>query len=121
MSWSSYWIAPWMFFGPMMTFLLMMICMVGMFFITRVGTMHHSSAEFGPIRLGFGFARGVAFRRSGSAAACRDSYARCHRNKARHEQYSAERQIAYPSTNLFGTLPSKKRLPRADQFQHEPE
>jgi hypothetical protein len=57
MSWGSYWISPWMFFGPMMTLLVMIVCMAGMFFMMRVGTVHHSSAEIGPIGLSFGFAR----------------------------------------------------------------
>jgi hypothetical protein len=38
-----------MFFGPMMTLLLMMTCMAGMFMATRMGTMRHSSPEIGPI------------------------------------------------------------------------
>ena len=57
MSWGSYWISPWMFFGPMMTLLVMIVCMAGMFFMMRVGTVHHFSAEIGPIGAGLGFAR----------------------------------------------------------------
>ena len=57
MSWGSYWISPWVFFGPIVTLLLMMVCMAGMFFMTRVGTIHHSSAEIGPIGPSFGAAR----------------------------------------------------------------
>jgi len=57
MSWGSYWISPWVFFGPIVTLLLMMVCMAGMFFMTRVGTIHHSSAEIGPIGPSFGVAR----------------------------------------------------------------
>jgi len=57
MSWGSYWISPWMFFGPMMTLLVMIVCMAGMFFMMRVGTVHHSSAEIGPLGPSFGFAR----------------------------------------------------------------
>ena len=47
MSWGSYWISPWMFFGPMMTLLVMIVCMAGMFFMMRAGTVHHSSGEIG--------------------------------------------------------------------------
>jgi hypothetical protein len=57
MSWGSYWISLWMLLGPMMTVLVMIVCMAGMFFMMRVGTVHRSSAEIGPTGLSFGFAR----------------------------------------------------------------
>jgi len=41
----------------MMTLLVMIVCIAGMFFTMRVGTVHHSSAEIGPIGLSFGLAR----------------------------------------------------------------
>jgi hypothetical protein len=62
MPWSSYWITPWMFFGPMMTLLLMTICMVGMFLAMRAGPVRHSSPEIGPIGPVFGSARSPADR-----------------------------------------------------------
>jgi len=45
MPWSSYWIAPWMFLGPLTTFLLMMICMGSISVMTRVGTMRHVNTK----------------------------------------------------------------------------
>jgi len=56
MPWGNYWIAPWMFFGPLTTFLLMMICMVSMSHMTSGGTMRHFMAKVGPIWLRFSFA-----------------------------------------------------------------
>src|SRR5215471_17289425 len=55
MWWNDFWPAPWMFFGPMMMFLLMIICMVGMFFMMRMGSVHRSTVETGPSRAVFGF------------------------------------------------------------------
>ena len=60
MWWSEYWLAPWMFFGPMMMFLLMVMCMVGIFFMMRMGTMYRSSA--GPIGPRFPLTRQPADR-----------------------------------------------------------
>jgi|SRR5215470_415481 len=54
MPWSSYWIAPWMFVGPLATVLLM-ICVVSMSLMTRVATPRHSNAKIGPIWLAFRF------------------------------------------------------------------
>jgi Protein of unknown function (DUF2852) len=55
MWWNDFWPAPWMFFGPTMMFLLMIVCMVAMFFMMRTGSMHRSAAEAGPAGAGFGF------------------------------------------------------------------
>jgi hypothetical protein len=53
--WSGYGPAPWMFFGPMMMFLFMLICLVGMFFVMRM-MRHRAITEAGPIGPRFGFA-----------------------------------------------------------------
>jgi len=39
-----------MFFGSMMMFLFMIVCMVAMLFMMRMGAMHRSAAETGPAR-----------------------------------------------------------------------
>jgi hypothetical protein len=57
MWWNDFWPAPWMFFGPMMMFFLMIICMVGMFFMMRMGPMHRSTAETDPAGAGFGLSQ----------------------------------------------------------------
>jgi len=56
MWWNDFWPAPWMFFGSMMVFLCMIVCMVAMLFMMRMGAMHRSAAETGPAGAGFGFA-----------------------------------------------------------------
>jgi len=54
MWWNHYWPWPWMLFGPMMMFLLMIAFMAAvMFFMMRMGPMRRS--EVG--RCGFGFGR----------------------------------------------------------------
>lgn len=64
MWWNDFWPGPWMFFGPMMMFLLMIVCMVGMFFMMRMGSMHRATAD-GPSEAGLGFgqsSRGIRAR-----------------------------------------------------------
>ena len=56
MPWSSYWIAPWMFFGPLTTVLVMIASIVSMSLMTRVATTRHN-AKIEPIRLAFRFTR----------------------------------------------------------------
>lgn len=53
MWWNDYWSALWMFFKPVMTLVLMMICMMGTFLLmVRMGPMGHSSDQTGPARTG---------------------------------------------------------------------
>jgi len=56
MWWNDFWPAPWMLFGPMTMFLVMIICMAGMFFMMmRMGSMHRSTTGTGPSGVVFGF------------------------------------------------------------------
>lgn len=57
MGWNDFRPAPWMFFGSMMMFLFMIVCMVAMLFMMRMGAMHRSAAETGPAGAGFGSLR----------------------------------------------------------------
>jgi len=40
--WSDYWPAPWMFFGPLMMIIFVIICMTMMFFMMRGGMGHRA-------------------------------------------------------------------------------
>ena len=51
MWWNHYEPAQWMFFGPMMT-LVLMICTMGMFFMMRMGPMRHFGDQTGLARTG---------------------------------------------------------------------
>jgi len=55
MWWNDFWPAPWMFFGSMMMFLFMIVCIVAMLFVMRMGVINRAAAETGPAGVGFGF------------------------------------------------------------------
>lgn len=40
MWWSDGWQMPWMFFGPLMMFVFVIVCMTVLFFLMRGGMMH---------------------------------------------------------------------------------
>ena len=40
MWWSDYWPMPWMFFGPVMMIIFVMVCVAMMVFMMRGGMMH---------------------------------------------------------------------------------
>ena len=45
MWWSDYGPAPWMFIGPMMMIIFVVICMAMMFYMMRGGMMRHSRGD----------------------------------------------------------------------------
>ena len=106
MSWGSYWISPWMFFGPMMTLLVMIVCMAGMFFMMRVGTAHRSSADIGPIGPSFGFARNS-----------RDSPTPF--EKYRHKTLSRSDRGQREFQELIDPLRAANRKAKSDRFMAE--
>lgn len=40
MWWSDYWPMPWMFFGPMLMMIFVVLCLAMVFFMMRGGMMH---------------------------------------------------------------------------------
>jgi len=54
MWWTNNWAAPWMFFGPTMMLVLMVMFLAGTFLMIRVGQKHRASAKFGLAGAGLG-------------------------------------------------------------------
>jgi putative membrane protein len=58
MWWNDYWPMPWMFFGPMMMVIFMIICGAAMFFLMRGGVMRYGRGGYAIDILKERFARG---------------------------------------------------------------
>ena len=58
MWWSDYWPWPWMFFGPVMMILFIVVCAGMMFFMMRGGMMHRSRGSYAIDILKERYARG---------------------------------------------------------------
>jgi hypothetical protein len=54
MWWSNHWAAPWMFFGPTMMLVMMVMFLAGTFLMIRMGQKHRASAKFSLARAGLG-------------------------------------------------------------------
>ncbi len=68
MWWNGYWPGAWLFFGPMLMVLLILVCVGGMFVMMRRGHMRHFHAGFGPRQTESAGFCGIGLGRSLNAA-----------------------------------------------------